>query len=60
MVESDIRTLYEWKKCKVVELSVQEDHVHIVVSLSPKASISNLMGLLKGKIAIKIFKSSQT
>ena len=57
LVDSDIRTLCEWKKCEVVELSVQEDHVHIIVSVPPKVSISNLMGLLKGKIAIKLFKS---
>jgi len=57
LVDSDIRKLCDWKKCEVEELNVQEDHVHLVVSVPPKVSISNLMGILKGKIAIKIFKS---
>ena len=57
LVDNDIRMLCEWKKCEVVELNVQEDHVHLLVSVPPKVSISNLMGTLKGKIAIKLFKS---
>jgi len=56
-IESDIRMLSEWKKCEVSELSVQIDHVHLVVSIPPKVSVSELMGTLKGKLAIKLFKS---
>jgi len=36
-------------------LNVQVDHVHFVVKVPLKISISNLMGALKGKIALKIF-----
>ncbi len=57
LLEEDIRMLCEWKGCDVQELSVQEDHVHLVVSIPPKVSISALMGILKGKLAIKLFKS---
>ena len=57
LVEKDIRMLCEWKQSDILELNIQEDHIHIVVSISPKLSISNLMGTLKGKIAIKLFKS---
>lgn len=57
LVESDINKLCEWKGCEVIELNVQEDHVHLLVSIPPKVSISYLMGVLKGKIAIKLFKS---
>ena len=57
MVESDIRSLCDWKGCDVEELSVQEDHVHLMVSIPPKVSVSKLMGTLKGKLAIKPFKS---
>ena len=56
-VDRDIRMLCEWKNSEVVELNVREDHIHLVVSVPPKVSISNLMGVLKGKIAIKLFKS---
>ena len=57
LVERDIRSLCELKSCEVQELNVQEDHVHLLVSVPPKVSISKLMGILKGKIAIKLFKT---
>ena len=57
MVDKDIRLLCEWKGCEVEELNVQEDHVHLMVSIAPKVSVSELMGTIKGKLAIKIFKS---
>ena len=41
LVEGDIIKLCEWKKCEVGELNVQDDHVHLVVSVPPKISISN-------------------
>lgn len=57
LVEQDIKMLCEWRSCEVQELNVQEDHVHLLVSVPPRVSISKLMGTLKGKIAIKLFKS---
>ena len=57
LLERDIRLLCEWKRCEVQELSIQEDHVHLLISVPPKVSISKLMGVLKGKLAIKLFKS---
>ena len=56
-VEETIRLLCEWKSIDILELSVQEDHVHAVVSIPPKLRISEVMGILKGKTAIKLFKS---
>ena len=38
-------------------MNIQTDHIHMIVSVPPKISISTLMGILKGKTAIKIFKS---
>ena len=38
-------------------MNIQKDHIHLVVSVPPKISISTLMGTLKGKTAIKVFKS---
>jgi len=34
-----------------------KDHVHLVVTVPPKASISELMGFLNGKAAIGLFRS---
>ncbi|WP_394368114.1 IS200/IS605 family transposase [Gelidibacter maritimus] len=49
--------LYDWKGCDVRALNVEEDHFHLLVSVPPKVSITKLMGTLKDKIAIKLFKS---
>ena len=57
LVESDIRMLCEWKQCEITEMNIQSDHIHLLVSVPPKVSISKLMGVLKGKVAIKLFKS---
>ncbi len=56
-VEEDLRMLCEWKECDIHELSVQCDHIHVVLSIPPKVSVSTLMGTLKGKLAIKLFKT---
>ena len=47
----------EWKDVEIEELSVMKDHVHLVVIVPPKVSISELMGFLKGKTAIGLFKT---
>ncbi|HDR68661.1 MAG TPA: IS200/IS605 family transposase [Bacteroidaceae bacterium] len=57
LLKEDIKMLCEWKNCEIHEMSVQIDHIHIVVSIPPKVSVSDLMGILKGKLAIKLFKS---
>lgn len=56
-MHSDIMMYCEWKGFDVIELNLQPDHVHLVVSVPPKVSISELMGTVKGKTAIKIFKT---
>ena len=57
LLNKDIRSLCEWKGCEIGEMNIQEDHIHLVVSVPPKVSVSELMGVLKGKLAIKLFKS---
>ncbi len=54
-VEEIIIQLCEWKKLEILEMNVQEDHVHLVLSIPPKLSVSSVVGFLKGKCAIKIF-----
>jgi len=56
-LRKDIEMLLEWLGCEKKELNIQIDHIHLVVSVPPKVSVSRLMGILKGKTAIKIFKS---
>ena len=40
---------------EILELNVQEDHVHLVLSMPPKYSVSSVMGFLKGKLALRMF-----
>ena len=56
-LEDQLKSLCEWKRVEILEMNIQSDHVHVVLSVPPKLSISSLMGILKGKTAIKIFKS---
>ena len=56
-LEQRIESLCEWKQVEILELNVMEDHVHMVVTIPPKISISVLMGILKGKTAISLFKN---
>ena len=56
-VEERVRVVCEWKDVQIEELNVMKDHVHLVVTVPPKVSISELMGVLKGKTAIGLFKT---
>ena len=55
-VETCIRVFSGQKGCEVVELNIQEDHVHLIGMLPPKVSISDYMGMVKGRTAIRVFK----
>jgi len=57
MVETDIRTICQWKDAEIDEINIQLDHVHMIVSIPPRLSVSDFMGILKGKTAIKLMKS---
>ena len=57
LLSKDIPMLLEWKSSEMVEMNIQKDHVHLIASVPPKISISQLIETLKGKTAIKIFKS---
>ena len=54
-VRDIIRQLCEWKKIEILEGNIQIDHIHLVLEIPPKYSISEAIGFLKGKSAIKLF-----
>ena len=54
-VENCIRAFSEQQSCEVLELNVQIDHVHVVVMVPPKLSISDFLGTVKGRTAIRVF-----
>ncbi len=51
-----LRSLCEWKEVEIVEAEVCPDHVHMLVSIPPKLSVSGFMGYLKGKSSFDISK----
>lgn len=55
-LEMSLRSLCEWKDLEIEELNVQKDHIHMVAGIPPKYSVSQVMGFLKGKTAIKLFQ----
>ena len=40
---------------RIEEINIQPDHVHLIILVPPKYSISTIMGYLKGKTAISLF-----
>ena len=55
-VMKTVRVFAERLGCEIVELNVQADHVHLLVKVPPKISISRLLGSVKGKTAIQVFR----
>ena len=49
-----LRDLARQKGVEILEGNVMPDHVHMVLSVPPKYSISSIVGFLKGKSAIRI------
>lgn len=50
-----LRRLCEYKGVEIIEGHLMPDHVHILVSIPPKISVSSFMGYLKGKSALMVF-----
>ena len=44
------------EQVEVLEVNIQPDHIHLVLSIPPKYAISNVMGFLKGKLALHLFQ----
>jgi putative transposase len=45
---------------EVLELNVMPDQVHLVMSQAPKYAVSEFMGYLKGKIALRLFQQYES
>lgn len=43
----------------IEEINIQPDHVHMILSIPPKYSVSEIMGFLKGKVAMKLFQEQR-
>lgn len=50
-----LKLLCKYKEVEIIEGHLMSDHVHMLVSIPPKTSVSSFMGYLKGKSALMIF-----
>ncbi len=53
-VDSCIMMFSDQLHCEVIERSVQPDHVHLVVMIPPKTAVSDYVGTVKGRTAIRV------
>ena len=51
-----LRVLCKWKGVEIIEGEICPDHIHMLVSIPPKMSVSGFMGYLKGKSSLMIFQ----
>jgi putative transposase len=52
----EIQQLCKYKDgVEILEMNIQSDHIHLVLSIAPKYAVSNVMGYLKGKLALRLF-----
>ena len=54
-VGSILRKLCEYKGVEIIEANACPDHIHMLVSIPPKMSVSQFIGYLKGKSSLMIF-----
>ena len=50
-----LRTLCERKEIDILEANLCADHIHMLIAIPPKYSVSQIMGYLKGKSSLMIF-----
>jgi len=48
------RELARRKECEILEGHLMPDHVHMMISIPPKYSVSQVIGYIKGKSAIHV------
>ena len=51
-----LRELCRWKGVEIIEAEVCPDHIHMLITIPPKMSVSGFMGFLKGKSSLMIYQ----
>ena len=51
-----LRKLCEWKGVNIIEAECCPDHIHMLLEIPPKMSVSGFMGYLKGKSSLMIYE----
>ena len=58
-LERIIKLICKWKNYELIELNIQDDHIHMCLIFSPKYSISYVMSIMKGKTSAWIKKTNK-
>ncbi|WP_312199821.1 IS200/IS605 family transposase [Anaerospora hongkongensis] len=51
-----LRELCKWKGVEIIEANACIDHIHMLLSIPPKISVSSFIGFLKGKSSLLLFE----
>ena len=51
-----LRQLCVYKDVEIIEAHAMSDHIHMMIRIPPKISVSSFMGYLKGKSSLMIFE----
>ena len=51
-----LRELCRWKDINILEAEICPDHIHMLIEIPPKMSVSSFMGYLKGKSSLMIYE----
>jgi len=51
-----LRQLCNWKGVNIINAEVCPDHVHMLIEIPPKMSVSSFMGYLKGESSLMIYE----
>ena len=55
-IQKIIKDLCKWKGIEIIEGYMMPDHIHLLLSIPPKYSVSQIMGYIKGKSSMMIFE----
>lgn len=55
-IGSILRELCRWKQVNIIEAELCPDHIHMLVEIPPKMSVSGFIGFLKGKSSLLIYE----
>jgi putative transposase len=56
-VEHYIRAFSDQQNCEIMEMNIQGDHIHLIVMVPPKLAISDYLGIIKGRSAIRVLNN---
>ena len=55
-IKEILKELCRYKGVEIIEGHMMPDHVHLLVSIPPKMSVSGFMGYLKGKSSLMLYE----